>query len=469
MLPLLACCAVTAFGQEFTITASNVTYSGLNISNPNGICINIRPYVQNVRIVNSNIGPCGDAGIHISAFTTGVTIENNVIHDTRGNGIQAYQSQNIGVTGNRITNIQSGVYAQDVTGIRISQNQFLNALGPYPRGQFVQFNRVRGAGNRINCNVAENTPGVGAPEEGFNLFDSYGDASNPIIVEGNKMRNGGTGHGSGGIMLGDGGGAYQIARDNILVDSGQQGIGLSGGNNIQVLRNRIYARQQSFTNVGMYVWNQYSQPCYGHTIQDNTVDYTDKYGQKHGFWNGGNCSVINGLSLNNFNASLSADIFNSTAGSCPASNSSANSGTQYLSDLPYRVIANGWGPVEKDLSNGEAAARDGSQLRIGGVSFAKGLGVHANSDVRYTMNGRCSTFSARVGVDDEVGSNGSVIFRVYADGVKLFDSGTKTGSTGASTVSVGVSGKNELSLVVVPSATINYAHADWADATLTCQ
>src|SRR5690242_4775489 len=81
MLPLIACCAMTAFGQEFTITSSNVTYSGLNISNPNGICINIRPYVSNVKIVNSNIGPCGDAGVHISAFTSGISVQNNTIHD----------------------------------------------------------------------------------------------------------------------------------------------------------------------------------------------------------------------------------------------------------------------------------------------------------------------------------------------------------------------------------------------------
>ena len=121
------------------------------------------------------------------------------------------------------------------------------------------------------------------------------------------------------------------------------------------------------------------------------------------------------------------------------------------------------------MSNGDAPARDGRQLSIGGVTFAKGLGVHARSEVRYTMAGKCSTFSARVGVDDEVGSNGSVIFRVYADAVKLYDSGVRTGSMAAADVSVNVSGRNELSLVVVPGSTINYAHADWANAMLRCE
>ena len=31
--------------------------------------------------------------------------------------------------------------------------------------------------------------------------------------------------------------------------------------------------------------------------------------------------------------------------------------TSYLSDLAYTVTANGWGPVEKDRSNGEQARR----------------------------------------------------------------------------------------------------------------
>ena len=61
--------------------------------------------------------------------------------------------------------------------------------------------------------------------------------------------------------------------------------------------------------------------------------------------------------------------------------------TSYLSDLPYTVTANGWGPVEKDKSNGEqAATSDGGPITLAGVVFAKGLGTHAASDVRYSMS-----------------------------------------------------------------------------------
>ena len=57
----------------------------------------------------------------------------------------------------------------------------------------------------------------------------------------------------GGIMLGDDGGAYEVAERNVLVDPGQYGIGVASGNNMTVRDNRIYGRKQDFTNVGIYV------------------------------------------------------------------------------------------------------------------------------------------------------------------------------------------------------------------------
>jgi glucose/arabinose dehydrogenase len=143
--------------------------------------------------------------------------------------------------------------------------------------------------------------------------------------------------------------------------------------------------------------------------------------------------------------------------------------TSYLSDLPYTVVANGWGPVEKDQSNGEQAAGDGAPLTLNGVVYAKGLGTHAVSDVRYAMNGACTSFAAQVGLDDEVGSNGSVVFQVLADGVLLFDSGLMQGDTATKAVNVNVTGRTELRLLVNNGGdNVNYDHADWADAKVAC-
>ena len=108
-------------------------------------------------------------------------------------------------------------------------------------------------------------------------------------------------------------------------------------------------------------------------------------------------------------------------------------------------------------------------MTLAGVVYAKGLGAHAASDVRYTMSA-CTLFTAKVGVDDEVGTQGTVVFQVWADGTKLYDSGTLTGSSPTATVAVDVTGRTALRLVVDqrPATTTNYDHADWADAKLTC-
>src|SRR5262249_11221249 len=84
-------------------------------------------------------------------------------------------------------------------------------------------------------------------------------------------------------------------------------------------------------------------------------------------------------------------------------------------------------------------------------------------------NRGCSTFESDVGVDDEVGSNGSVIFQVWGDGVKFFDSGLMTGGVQRQSVSLDVSSVNEMRLMVGAGPDdMNYDHADWANARLTC-
>jgi alpha-galactosidase len=108
----------------------------------------------------------------------------------------------------------------------------------------------------------------------------------------------------------------------------------------------------------------------------------------------------------------------------------------YVSDLPYTAVANGWGPVEKDTSNGEQVAGDGHTITLHGVTYAKGLGVHADSEVDVPLNGAYSTFQADIGIDDEVLPNTAspVDFQVWADGVKLFDSGNVTNASATQSI-----------------------------------
>lgn len=138
-----------------------------------------------------------------------------------------------------------------------------------------------------------------------------------------------------------------------------------------------------------------------------------------------------------------------------------------LSAVPYVVVENGYGPVEKDTSNGEMAAGDGNPITLGGVVYPTGLGVHAASRIEVDLAGRYAAFESDVGVDDEVAERGSVVFRVLADGELLFDSGTMTGLSPTQSVRVAVTGRQKLELVVTDAGDgIGSDHADWAGAKL---
>ncbi|MEU0879289.1 NPCBM/NEW2 domain-containing protein [Lentzea sp. NPDC005914] len=144
-------------------------------------------------------------------------------------------------------------------------------------------------------------------------------------------------------------------------------------------------------------------------------------------------------------------------------------GTTPLSDLVELRAFNGWGPFERNLGNGEQVLGDGRTITVQGTTFRKGLGMHAFGDVEYLLGRRCSTVTAQVGVDDEVGDRGSVVFRIYVDGVLRADSGVVTGTDAAKTLQADVSGASELRLAVTDGGDgFNYDHADWADAKVTC-
>ncbi len=142
----------------------------------------------------------------------------------------------------------------------------------------------------------------------------------------------------------------------------------------------------------------------------------------------------------------------------------------YLSDLNWTSATSGYGPVEKDRSNGESGGNDGRVLTLNGVTYAKGLGVHAPSEVIYNLGGQYTNFSTDIGIDDEIGNGscGTVSFDIYVDNVLVYSSGTMTPATATKSVSLNVSGKQTLKLVVTTAGdNYNCDHADWAGARLT--
>ncbi len=73
-----------------------------------------------------------------------------------------------------------------------------------------------------------------------------------------------------------------------------------------------------------------------------------------------------------------------------------------ISSVPWTSADNGWGPVERDMSNGDQAAGDGGPLTINGSVYPKVLGVHAISDIRFRLDGQCSLFDSDIGVEHDV-------------------------------------------------------------------
>jgi alpha-galactosidase len=135
--------------------------------------------------------------------------------------------------------------------------------------------------------------------------------------------------------------------------------------------------------------------------------------------------------------------------------------TYGLETLALQNAEQGWGEPQANRSV------DNHPLFIDGKRFEHGFGTHAISTLRIALGAKGQHFTAIVGVDDEVGQRGSVIFKVVGDGKNLWESGVMRGGDPAKEVSVDLQGVNQLLLLVDDAGDdINYDHADWAEARI---
>ncbi|MCX4819594.1 endo-alpha-N-acetylgalactosaminidase family protein [Streptomyces sp. NBC_01142] len=141
----------------------------------------------------------------------------------------------------------------------------------------------------------------------------------------------------------------------------------------------------------------------------------------------------------------------------------------WASDIDWTSAESGWGPVERDLSNGGQGGGDGTPLKIGSVAYEKGLGSHAPAKIRYFLGGKCTSFTAEVGVDDVQASRGSVRFGVLADGSEKVRSPVLTAADAAWPLTADVTGASYVELVVGDGGDGNgNDHADWGSARFRC-
>ncbi len=148
-----------------------------------------------------------------------------------------------------------------------------------------------------------------------------------------------------------------------------------------------------------------------------------------------------------------------------------NPGTNYLSDLQaayaYVISNNVRLTVHQDTSMG------GNPLTLNGHTYAKGLGVNSVSGAEYDLGGIASRFQSDIGIDDEMGTNGTVLFQVFADGQRIYSSAPLSGGQQHQSLDLDVTGVIRLTLAVVdtnrdaapnPVTRAKNNHADWAGA-----
>jgi len=145
-------------------------------------------------------------------------------------------------------------------------------------------------------------------------------------------------------------------------------------------------------------------------------------------------------------------------------------GSAFLSDYTPIYAANGLGPYERDKGNGSSDPGDGLPIRIRGQTFDRGLGTAAPAALIYRLGGKCTRFTAQVGVDDATNGGGSVRFQVWADGAMLFDSMNVNFTSPAAAIDVDLTGKRRLKLLVT-NADDGSANdrASWGDARVECE
>lgn len=133
----------------------------------------------------------------------------------------------------------------------------------------------------------------------------------------------------------------------------------------------------------------------------------------------------------------------------------------FLGDLAPTHSEQGWGELRVDRSVA------GGPIRIGGMTYLRGLGTHAPSRIEFRIPDGYDTFEAVVGIDASQSAAGSVVVRVEVDGVERFRSSLLRGGAEPLTVQVPIGVGRTLSLFSDATNDGDTSdHVNWAFARL---
>jgi poly(3-hydroxybutyrate) depolymerase len=136
-------------------------------------------------------------------------------------------------------------------------------------------------------------------------------------------------------------------------------------------------------------------------------------------------------------------------------------GAIWLDSLDLSKAVQGWGQTQAGKSV------EGKPISIAGTKFIHGIGTHALGGLTVQLDACAERFVGWVGVDDETNKQGSVVFQVWLDGRKAYESPVMRGGQKPLAASVELRGVRRMTLMVLDAGDGGESdHADWAGVFL---
>jgi hypothetical protein len=319
----MASLAQTPSGPVNISGQNGTVIDGVHIINPNGDCLTITNST-NITVRRSEIGPCGGNGINISGGGT-INIYDSYIHpekplstsccDTH-DGILVVGTSGVSIQGNVIAYGEANIEATNVSNVSVIGNFLLNPIDSDPsqpasnqsRGQNFQ---VWG-GPSSNMTVQNNYTLSSLDTTKYLFPENQEDSINfgvttGIVVSGNYVTGGHSNSGC-GIIADDSANSAQF-KSNVLVNTGQCGIGIADGTNQVIDSNKILNTTPvaGGGNTAIYIWKQYSSACGPVQVSNNIASSVDTNGNPNSYFDGGGCAPVT-LTNNVFNAAAAAQL-----------------------------------------------------------------------------------------------------------------------------------------------------------------
>ena len=111
---------------------------------------------------------------------------------------------------------------------------------------------------------------------------------------------------------------------------------------------------------------------------------------------------------------------------------------------------------------------DGGRLQIGKDVYAKGLALHAYTELVYEIGGEYKDFKAKLGMDEQVGGDGAVKVVIEGDNKELLTALVSRKTKDAIPVAVNIRNVKQLKIIVSSTGLFDLgAHVDIVDAKVS--